>query len=985
MTKNPETLQKPMNNDEEVKALIQTLIETQRRLEEITHGEVDTVVMHLNGIERKLAEETLLASEANLAAAQRIGHFGREQDIMNPDDADSKLAEEVQRERDERLRAALSASGTGTFRWDFKTGELSWDDSLAAIFGLPRSQTVSSLGEFVAAVHPDDRSSVIERCERCERVGADFALEFRILWPDGSEHWIDDRGKTSFDALGKPNYMTGACVDITERKLVELELRESNEKFHQLADNITDAFWIRSPDFSEVQYVSPAFEKIWGRSVASLQANPRQWADYIFGEDRARVLGAFADLTRESPSLDIQYRIVRPDGELRWIRVRGFQIRNAGNQLIRHLGVVTDITEWRHATEALRASEAEFRTLAESMPQIVWETRPDGGNIYINQQWTVYTGLTLEESRGEGWIKPFHSEDWEAAQLAWKTATSTIGGYSIECRLRRADGFYRWWLVRGVPLHDSSGQILKWIGTCTDIHDLKLAQEQIGQQAALLDVAQDAIIVKDLQDRIIYWNKGAERTYGWTSEEAFGCLSVDLLKKDPLAHAEARTTLFANGQWQGEVLSQTKSGGEITADCRWTLVKDVHGQAKSILAIHTDITGKKKLEAQFLRVQRMESIGTLASGIAHDLNNVLAPIMMSVEMLKDLAPGPEAQNLLKLLQSCAERGANLIKQVLSFARGVEGRRVSVNILHIINDIQNIIRDTFPKNIEFVLERSREIGPVLGDPTQLNQVFMNLCVNARDAMPQGGRLNVKIENVVVDEIYADMNSDLQPGPYTLVTVADTGSGISQAVKNKIFEPFFTTKDIGKGTGLGLSTTLAIIKSHGGYINLYSEVGRGSQFKIYLPATPLTKGATEQPMRPELPRGEGELVLVVDDEEPIRTVTLKTLERFNYRVVLASNGAEAVAIYASRGPEIALVLTDMAMPIMDGPATIAALRAMNPLVKIIGCSGHASSNGVAQVLNAGVLQFIPKPYSAESLLNILQATLRPTDGKPPSPIT
>ncbi|MDB6038862.1 MAG: histidine kinase, partial [Verrucomicrobiales bacterium] len=783
------------------------------------------------------------------------------------------------------------------------------------------------------------------------------------------------------DETGEIVFLVPSASVITERKLAEAEIRDANEKFRQLADNISDAFWIRSPDFSEVQYASPAFEKIWGRSVESLKADPQQWPDLIFAEDRTRVLKSFSELTDDAPSLDIEYRIVRPGGEIRWVRARVFQVRNATDRLIRHVGVVTDITEWHQATDALRTSEAGFRTLAEAMPQIVWETQADGRNIYFNQQWMDYTGLTLEESQGEGWIKPFHPEDQEEARLSWQTATETKETHSMECRLRRADGVYRWWLVRGVPLQDTAGQIIKWVGTCTDIHELKVAQEKMSQQAALLDVAQDAILVKDLEGRIIYWNKGAERTYGWTSEEAIGSSSLELLQQEPVAHQKGRTMLLAHGSWQGEMISRSKAGSEIIADVRWTLVKDPHGQAQSVLAIHTEITGKKKLEAQFLRVQRMESIGTLASGIAHDLNNVLAPIMMSLEMLKDLAPGPDAQKFLDILQSCAQRGANLIKQVLSFARGVEGRRMPVNVVHILSDIENIIRDTFPKNIDFQFERPREPGAVLGDPTQLHQVFMNLCVNARDAMPLGGKLKVTIQHVMVDEIYADMNSDAKPGPYTIVQVEDTGLGIPSDIKSKIFEPFFTTKEIGKGTGLGLSTTLAIIKSHGGFINLYSEMGKGTQFKVYLPATPAARDGTEPAIRPALPRGEGELILVVDDEEPIRTVTSKTLERFNYRCVLAANGAEAIAVYARRGFEIALVLTDMAMPIMDGPATIVALRSLNPHVKIIGCSGHASTNGVAQALSAGVLHFIPKPYTAETLINLLHTSLSPEDEKKP----
>ncbi len=388
-----------------------------------------------------------------------------------------------------------------------------------------------------------------------------------------------------------------------------------------------------------------------------------------------------------------------------------------------------------------------------------------------------------------------------------------------------------------------------------------------------------------------------------------------------------------------------------------------------------DLTERKKLEQQFLRAQRMESIGTLAGGIAHDLNNVLAPIIMSVEMLKDLARTEEDSELLEGLRRSALRAAELVKQVLSFARGVEGRRIAVNPAHVLRELLQVMRDTFPKLIHLRFAPARDLWMVTGDPTQLHQVFLNLCVNARDAMPGGGDLEITAENVVLDETYSGMNLDCRPGPYVMVKVTDTGTGIPQEIRDRIFEPFFTTKETGKGTGLGLSTSLAIVKSHGGFIHLYSEVGAGTKFKVYLPADTAgsirENAAVEQPL---LPRGGGELVLVVDDEEIIRTVVQGTLERFGYRVLLAGNGAEAVAIYALRRAEIALVLTDMAMPVMDGPATIIALKLMNPQVRIVGSSGLAASGEVARAVGAGVEDFLAKPYTAGAMLKMFQEVLR-----------
>jgi len=389
-----------------------------------------------------------------------------------------------------------------------------------------------------------------------------------------------------------------------------------------------------------------------------------------------------------------------------------------------------------------------------------------------------------------------------------------------------------------------------------------------------------------------------------------------------------------------------------------------------------DLTEKKKLEQQFFRAQRLETVGTLAGGIAHDLNNVLAPILLSIGVLKSEIKDEQLSALIETVQRSAQRGADLVQQVLSFARGVEGRHVLVNVHHLIRDLMKVLRDTFPRSIDIRLEQKGDPWNISADPTQIHQVFMNLAINSRDAMTQGGQLSMIVENAVLDATYAAMNLDARPGEYVRVTVADTGPGIPPDVRDRIFEPFFTTKEVGKGTGLGLSTSLAIVKSHGGFIHVYSEVGQGTKFKVYLPANTTAVAANDVAVEQSgLPRGNGELVMIVDDEAAIRDIAKTTLERFGYRVMLAVNGAEAVALFAVHRGDVAVILTDMAMPVMDGPSTIIALKSIDPSVKIIGSSGLASNDGVAKAVGAGVQYFVPKPYTAETLLKTLAVILKP----------
>jgi len=375
-----------------------------------------------------------------------------------------------------------------------------------------------------------------------------------------------------------------------------------------------------------------------------------------------------------------------------------------------------------------------------------------------------------------------------------------------------------------------------------------------------------------------------------------------------------------------------------------------------------------------LRSQRLESLGTLAGGIAHDLNNILSPLSLSTFLLRSKVSDPSAQLTIDTMEEVIERGSQLVKQVLSFARGMEDDRVQVDLRHVLRDVISILKETLPKSIKIKYAAAESAGAALVNPTQLSQVLMNLCVNARDAMPQGGDLEITVENARLDGHYAQLPPDAKPGQYVTISVRDTGVGIPPQIIGKIFDPFFTTKEQGKGTGLGLSTSLGIVRSHGGFINVYSEPGAGALFKVYLPALDIGAEETEREERPEPPAGAGELILVVDDEEPIRRVTRGMLEAFGYRVITAPDGGEACELYRQKRDEITAVLTDMMMPVMDGAAVIAALRRLNPLLPIIASSGLTEAGKEEQALSLGAQKFLSKPYTAANLLWALDELLR-----------
>jgi len=494
------------------------------------------------------------------------------------------------------------------------------------------------------------------------------------------------------------------------------------------------------------------------------------------------------------------------------------------------------------------------------------------------------------------------------------------------------------------------------------------AEQKNREQAALLDVTTDAIIVRDLENKIIFWNRSAEVLYGWKVEEALGKNANQLLYAEPVLIdlQQIQIDVLKSGSWQGELRKVDKSGKEIIVESRWALVRDEKDQPKSILTVDTDITQKKLLETQFLRAQRMESIGTLASGIAHDLNNVLAPILMSVQLLKNKIADERSQQMLTIVEKNAMRGAELVKQVLSFARGISGDRTVLQVKHLLLEMQQIVQQTFPKSIQVYTHIAPNLAPISADATQLHQVLMNLCVNARDAMPEGGILSISAQNVVIDENYAQMNLEAKVGDYIEIVIADTGIGIKSEIQDKIFEPFFTTKDIGKGTGLGLSTVIGIIKSHGGFISVASSVGN-TQFKVYLPA--VTTAAIPHMVDLNLPMGNGEVILVVDDEAAIRDVTKSSLENYNYQVISASDGIEAIAFYAQHKSKISIAIVDMIMPHMDGATTIRTLAKMNPQLKIIAVSGIDTDNQSSAAMTRQIKAFLAKPYTAQELLQTI----------------
>lgn len=501
----------------------------------------------------------------------------------------------------------------------------------------------------------------------------------------------------------------------------------------------------------------------------------------------------------------------------------------------------------------------------------------------------------------------------------------------------------------------------------------------------------DAVWDLDFRSGSLWRGEGYHRTFGYDTKDGsesvdswFGHLHPDDALRVTTSFRKAVDS--TSETWHEDYRFKRHDGTYASVqDCGFIL-REESGRAVRMVGGMRDLTTQKSIEAEYLRAQRLASIGTMAGGIAHDLNNVLAPIMLSIDLLRhDANPKARHDHILDVIESSANRGAELVRQVLAFTRGMDGERVNMRLAPLLDELGGIIRHTFPRNILIEISMGKALWLVPGHPTQVHQVLLNLAVNARDAMPAGGTLSISVENILIAENSVLLRPQAEAGPYVVIEFTDTGQGMSPEVIERVFEMFFTTKIDGKGTGIGLATVDAIVKRHGGFHTVESKVGQGSTFKIYLPAVheDATASVLNAGLR-SLPSGHGELVLIVDDESSIRDISQQVLEAYGYRVLTAGNGSKAIELFARHSREVVVMITDLMMPILDGADTIAAVRKLSPDLLVIASSGVNTGELFARAKAAGAQHFLEKPYTAETLLELLHNVLLERAGPtgPPS---
>ena len=672
----------------------------------------------------------------------------------------------------------------------------------------------------------------------------------------------------------------------------------------------------------------------------------------------------------DGTQIDLESVILDSGGRELRVRIAGEAVRDSTGAVVRIQGACHDITEIvKEREDRIAAQENLWKTL-DYFAEFVFFIDETWHITFANQAMVVASGLLAEQLYSETlWTLFPEVLDTALRPLYERAMIERVSGTARQLLEQRG-----MWL--DVAAHPVEGGIAVLARDITEAEERRLQVEEVStvaqERAALLDTSSQAIFMEDLDNVVTYWNQGAEQVYGWTRQEAVGRNIRELIYDDLTLFEERMAALRHEGNWRGEMVQRTKDGRPIIVEGNWQVVFDENGHPVKFFAANSDVTAQRRQQELLSRAQRLESLGTLAGGIAHDLNNVLTPLLMSVHLMRDDEPSLGQAALLDGMEVAVTRGADMVRQVLSFARGVDGVHHVVDLADVVQELSTMSLQTLPKSIA-VTTRLGEQSSIVGDKTQILQVLMNLVTNARDAMDEGGELTLSMRQQAIT-VAEGAAMALAPGAYALVTVEDSGAGMSGDVLGKIFEPFFTTKAMGDGTGLGLASSMSIVKSHGGAIVAYSEQGVGSSFTVYLPlagddAAVSQSVAHEQPA----PDGSGELVLVVDDEVSIRNLLRLTLETHGYRVVEASDGREAIEVFGRHSDDVALIFTDMMMPVMDGAATAAYFFEHHPHVPVVAASGLNAYGGLVRASNSGVRRFVSKPFTTNTLLNTLYAAL------------
>ena len=694
-------------------------------------------------------------------------------------------------------------------------------------------------------------------------------------------------------------------------------------------------------------------------------------------EHREAVREAFEACAAEGIPFDMDVQVLREEGGRRWLRVVGQAVRDVHGHIVRVQGAIQDIEGRKQAALALARSEAEWQQLAESLPMMVWVGEEDGSLAYMNRYSADYLGTTVEALMGDGWVSHVHPDYQQPTLQAWSEARAEGDAYEVEFPVRRADGAWRWHFARAVRVH-LPGAGYRWYGTAMDVQamrDERDARNQLSTRLAeTMESVTDAIFILDSDWTVVYLNGPAELQLQRRREDLLGRNVWD-------EFPAARGSEFQR-QYERCLRERVTVRFEAPYEPLGKLFEvNAYPADDGVMVYFRDVTEARRVAEQLHQAQRMDSLGQLTGGVAHDFNNLLTVILGNAEILaEDAAATPRQRMMVEMIGTAARRGADMTQRLLAFARKqvLEPRPTDVNRL--IRQFAPLLERTLGEHIEIEMVHAAGLWQALVDPGQLDVALLNLAVNARDAMPAGGRLTIETANARLDDAYAALNRDVTPGQYVMVAVSDTGHGIAPELMTRVFEPFFTTKEVGKGTGMGLAMVYGFAKQSQGHVTIYSEVDRGTTVRLYLPRVlrELAQAPVQLPAPPDVASGTGELVLLVEDDEMVRAFARQQVQSLGYRVVEAANGAEALVRLQAHA-DVAVLFTDVVMPGgMSGRELADAARALRPGLPVLYTSGYTENAIVHHGrLDPGVL-LLGKPYLRRELADKLQQALASRSG-------
>ncbi len=768
-------------------------------------------------------------------------------------------------------------------------------------------------------------------------------------------------------------------VDVTEQKKAEEALRSSEA---QLSSALTMAHlghW-EYDVATDLFTFNDHFYKIFGTTAEQVGGYTMSSADYarrfVHPEDR-HIVGDEIRKSIETADSELnqqlEHRIVYANGETGYISVQIFLVKDDLGRTVRAYGVNQDLTQRVQMEALVRESEQRYRTLVEESFDGLFVYK--GPKIlFANRRLHEMLGYAPGELEGMDHTLLSHPD---YRQVVGEMASARLRGEGVtpqyEVLFQRKDGSSFEVEIRAKPINIMGEPgVQVWI---RDVSEWKRSEQSQRRLATAVEQAAEVVVITDARGRIQYVNPAFGRITGYTPKEVMG-QSTALLKSgehDQEFYRNLWATITRGEVWKGRIVNKKKDGGLYHEEMTISPVRDSGGKITNFVAVKRDITEHLELSRQLLQAQKMEAIGTLAGGIAHDFNNLLQVTLGYSELLlsEKREDDPEYLDLSKIFQA-AKSGAELVQRLLTFSRKLEYKPIALSLNRQIVQVERLLRRTIPKMIDIQMDLSDDLAEVHADPTQMEQVLMNLAVNARDAMPDRGKLTVSTRNVSLDEEYCRIHGEAKPGEYVLLTVSDTGHGMDKATIDHIFEPFYTTKELGRGTGLGLAMVYGIEKQHEGFINCYSEVGRGTTFNVYLPAIE-SQGEPEVQSSGAMPALGTETILLVDDEEFVRDLGARILSKAGYNVLTATNGREALNFFEKERRQISLVILDLIMPEMGGKECLKELRKIDPRLKVLIASGLSADPSTKESVETGTGGLVSKPFGMKELLRQVRKVL------------